>query len=172
MGLHRTLSIAALVITGILFTPPSWASDNFELDITTHLGDQQTFQRGDTLSLLVTMNQDAHLLIIYQDAKNNFIQILPSQHIPTSFYKAGFYFPIPNSQHLFRLTIRPPFGHEYVWAFATQHTPPSLSGRKLNNGFRLLEGNMKQIREQLISKANSLLGEAHVEIITTDTSSQ
>ena len=162
----RFIPLLLCLITALSFTSKAQSINGFELDITTHLGDQQTFYDGDRLSFLISMGQNAHLRLIYQDAENNLIQILPSRHIPKSFYDAGFYFTVPDIKHPFQLTIRPPYGKERIWVFATTTPPTPFAGRNLKNGFRLLSDDITALRHHIQKQSEQFLGEAVTEIIT------
>lgn len=91
---------------------------SIRVSITTHLGDGQRFQAGDEISLLVSLNQDAYLLLVYQDADGNLVKLFPVRKNDTGWVKAGDFMPFPRREDGLRLVVSPPFGEEQIWAFA------------------------------------------------------
>ena len=49
------------------------------VDVTTHLGDKQTFLKGDSISFLLSLDTDAHLLAFYEDAAGDLTQLIPNK---------------------------------------------------------------------------------------------
>ncbi len=122
--------IAAIVVLAAfcLILTNTHAVDNqpFNLSITTHLGDEQTFREGDMVSFYVSLEKDAYLAIVYQDASDQLNLLLPNPLLPNSFFKAGWFVPIPNAQNPFQFRITEPFGKETLWIFASDKPFPSL----------------------------------------------
>ncbi|MFV1993422.1 MAG: DUF4384 domain-containing protein, partial [Acidiferrobacterales bacterium] len=115
------------------------------LEITTHLGDNQNFVSGDTISFFVSMDRDAYLLIIYQNARKELVQILPNIYNKNNFYKKGDFFQIPNEKRPFKFKISAPFGKEKIMAFASSRSFPNLQGITTKSGLKLLQGNLDAI---------------------------
>lgn len=141
-------------------------ADSFRLEITSYLGDRQTFQQGDTLSFLISMNHDAYLIMLYQDAQGIVTQILPNAYLSDTLYKAGLYFSLPDADQAFRFTVQPPFGEERIWVFAGTTAFEPLPGVVLGNGFRQLNIGMQKVRKRLRAQSSVYLGEAYLEITT------
>jgi len=138
-----------------------------QVDITTHLGDGYRFVEGDRLSLLVSLNQDAFLLLVYEDPDHNLFQIYPTPGSSNGFHQAGFYFPIvsKNSQFI----VSAPFGTDTFWLFATLTPIPPLAGGRMRDNVMLLDESLASIRHAL--HRDSLLldknvSEANISIMT------
>jgi hypothetical protein len=94
--------------------------------ITTHLGDTQTFREGDIVSFYVSLEIDAYLVIVYQDAGGQLNVLLPNPIQPNNFFKAGWFIPIPNEHNPFQFRITAPFGQETLWVFASDKPLPTI----------------------------------------------
>lgn len=144
-------------------------SKSISVDITTHLGDNQTFVDGDVVSFFIGLDQDAYVLIIYRDAQNHLIQLIPNDKQNTNFYQAGDFIAIPDKKTGFQFKISAPYGKETLWAFASNAPLPALKGSPLNNGLRLLSEEFHAIRSKLANHARTAqnaYGEAETHIYT------
>ena len=139
------------------------------LEITTHLGDNQNFVSGDTISFFVSMDRDAYLLIIYQNAKKELIQILPNTYNKKSFYKKGNFFQIPDEKKPFNFKISAPFGREKIMAFASSRSFPNLKGVTTKSGLKLLQGNLESVLKKLRKndRRRGAYGEASLKLSTS-----
>ena len=153
----------------------SWADDDhtneqrIQLEITTYLGDRQTFVEGDKLSFLVTLNQDAYLLVLYETAEHQLLQLLPHKYSTVRKYSAGYYIPVPDDTARYQFIIAPPFGSERILAFASDREFPLLQGKDLANGLRLLSDSTAQVVQQLRDNTENQerdYGEARMELTT------
>jgi len=165
--------ISAVLLSGILFTTVSFAetkqprNEPIQFEITTHLGDNQTFKQGDVISFMVSLDKDAYLSLIYQDASGNLIQILPNELASNNFYEAGLFLAVPNREQAFRLTVSPPFGRETLWGFASSAPLPTLTGESLHNGFVIIGKDMAEVLKTLRPKQTGIqYGEAKTTLTT------
>lgn len=122
-----------------------YTGGSITLELTSHLGDGQTYMEGDTISYFVSMDRDAYLLLIYEDAQHNLIQILPNRYSGSGHYMAGRFIEVPGGKDPFEFVIEGPFGLESVWAFAASRPFPALSGAQLENGLILLNENLHSV---------------------------
>ncbi len=127
----------------------SGAEHGIKLDVTSHLGDAQTYQEGDAISFFVSTDKDAYLLLIYEDVEHHLIQTLPNKYSGEVFYKAGNYIELPGPADQFEFVIQGPFGLERLWAFAASVPFPHLKGLDLENGLVLLSDTMDDILKKL-----------------------
>jgi len=145
------------------------SSHGIELEVTSSLGDGQVYTQGDEFSFFVTMDQDAYLLLIYQDASGAMTQILPNRSSGPAFYHAGVFIQVPDQQAGFVWKVQPPFGVERLWAFAIPRPFPALHGSDLRNGMRKLDGGvdkvLRTVRESL-ARSSVTYGEASTAITT------
>ncbi len=149
-------------------TPPVDLAAGIRLEITSHLGDGQTYGDGDSISYFVRTDRDAYLLLIYEDAAKNLIRILPNRYAGKGLYRAGSTLQVPAPGDRFEFIITPPFGQERVWAFAASTPFPSLPGDELENGLLLLKGSLSDIFASVraASKGGGAYGEARTAITT------
>lgn len=153
----------------------AWAGDKrrnagsevpIQVEITTHLGDGQRFMEGDTISFFLNLDRDAHVVVIYEDAERQPIQIIPNANREDNFYPAGGFIPLPGENSGFRFRVTPPFGRETLWVFASLAPIPELSGAVLDNKLKRLDGDMANIKNQIKAGAGPSFGSAHLSIIT------
>lgn len=118
--------------------------------MTSHLGDNQTFRAGDTISFLLSLDRDAYLLLVYQDAAGNLLKIFPDPSNPSGFVHAAQFVAFPFKGSGFRLRVTAPFGRESLWAFAASTPFPALTGRMQDDGAVLIgqdvQGLLTQVR--------------------------
>jgi hypothetical protein len=139
---------------------------SIHVEITTHLGDKQTFVEGDTISFFLSLDKDAYIVAIYEDADDKRIQILPNTKQEDNFFPAGLFIPLPGEGSSFRFTVSAPFGRETVWVFASKEPIPEFQGEVLGNGLKRLHGDMASIRNQIEAVAQSSFGEHRLSIFT------
>ncbi len=143
-----------LLLFYTIILPVNWAplcviASTIEIDITTHLGDKQTYEEGDTIEFLMNLSESAFVLILYIDAAGNIIQILPNHYSTTSYVKAGLYINIPERSAPVQFTVSAPFGREVVWAYAARAPFPDLPGEDLSNGLKQLQPSLSKINSYL-----------------------
>lgn len=138
------------------------------LELTTHLGDDQHFREGDSIRLLISLDQDAYVLLVYEDAEFNLIQLLPNQHQRSHYFQAGLFIPFPPQNASFDLTVQAPFGKDRVWAFASDQSIPRLQGQELENGLRLLRVSISDIRSGIKQNSKIFFDETQLTIHTSE----
>jgi len=137
-----------------------------QIEITTHLGNQQSFVDGDIISFLLNLDTDAYLLVVYQDATGNLIQLLPNRDSQKERYRAGLFISLPEEQAPFRFKVQPPYGDEILWAFASDEPQPNLKGEELQNGLKRLKLDFKTLLQTLRNKNQKSYGESSLSIHT------
>ena len=141
-----------LSATPIIYIPSNQAAeDSLDLRVTTHLGDDHVFYEDDTVSFLVSINKDAFLLLIYENAEHSYFQIYPNSANDNGFLPAGGYRPIPGMARLQGFRVTPPFGKEKLWAFASSTHIPTFLGKTSRDGFITLKAKIETIREKFFS---------------------
>ncbi len=125
------------------------------VDISTHLGNGQTFQEGDIVSYFAHLDQAAYLLLVYEDADGNLIQIFPNRYADNRVFPAGTTIEVPSKKDAFEFEITAPFGNERVYAFAstTAFKPPK--GNRLDNGLLLFDCSRDELFKSLRSVART-----------------
>ena len=162
--INRIYRITAIILlaTFCLVLPKTYAANNkpINLSITTHLGDEQNFREGDVVSFYVSLEKDAYLAIVYQDAGGQLSVLLPNPLVADSFFKAGWFIPIPNAQNPFQFRITAPFGKETLLVFASDKPLPSLhSGTTIASARDTIKKHCR--------KHNAVFEEASLSITTT-----
>ncbi|MBV1883599.1 MAG: DUF4384 domain-containing protein [Pseudomonadales bacterium] len=122
-----TLSLLQLCYWAALFLASDSAMGDgltkdkkLEVGITTHLGDKQQFQQGDRLTLLITLSDNAYLVLIYKDATNKLEQIYPNRWSAQTVFPAGYFQPFPSTTNPFEFIVSEPYGQEEVWLVASR----------------------------------------------------
>jgi hypothetical protein len=121
------------------------ATGKIHLEVSPDKGEGWTYQDKDEISFFATMGTDAYLLLVYQDAGNNLIQILPNVKLGEAFFRSGDYIPIPGNGTGITWKVEPPYGVERLYAFAATKPFPVLKGLDLKNGLRKLNGRINDI---------------------------
>lgn len=111
------------------------------VELTTHLGDQQLFVEGDEIQFLLSLGSDAFIYMIYIDAEDNLIQLLPNQNQSSNYYSAGYFLTIPEYDNGYRFVIKKPFGEEFIWVFASDQ---SISLNKNDDSIASIKEIIKQ----------------------------
>lgn len=88
------------------------------VEITSFLGDNQTFVAGDSMQFLINLSTDAYLHLFYENANGQVVQLIPSVLQQNSFYKAGDFIVFPPEDGDIQLSVSAPFGSERLWLAA------------------------------------------------------
>lgn len=154
--LYPAAVIATLVLNPVAAAEP----EPISVEITTHLGDQQSFVDGDVISFLLSLDRDAYIYLYYQDASANIFQIFPNRRSGNHFYRKGFFMPLPPSQINFQFKIQPPFGDEKLSVFATDNADVRLEARPLNNGLSMVTATIREIEASFRQQSDLQFGSA------------
>lgn len=147
------------------------APGNIALDVTTYLGDHQIFVEGDAIYYLVSMDRDAYLVLVHEDAESNVIQIYPNAAFGREFHYAGSYFQVPDPILDGRLVVSSPFGLETLWAFASTKPFPEISRDVSASGLVDLGRSIQRVRDIFYKHAVHVggdFGEASVVVKTVE----
>lgn len=80
----------------------------------------RSYRNGDTLTITVASEADAYVYVLYKQADGQVFLIYPNATQPSNKVKARQAVNIPASDDLFRWTVGPPFGKEYIKVIATR----------------------------------------------------
>ncbi|NOY83450.1 MAG: DUF4384 domain-containing protein [Nitrospirae bacterium] len=138
----------------------STALEKIGLEITSHLGDHQTFLSGDTLSFFINLEREAYLLVIYEDAAGHLTQIIPNAINKNGYSLSGLFMPLPEENAPYRFKVQAPFGQEKVWVFAADRAFQKLEGEELANGLLALKKDLSVIIKKIRTKKMTAFGEA------------
>lgn len=132
------------------------------VEITTHLGDQQSFVELDVVSFFITLDHAAYLYIFYRDASGQLFQLLPGNAQAEHFFEAGFYIPFPQKNSAFEFEVQAPFGQESLWVFASEKEQIAFKTKGLNNGLIQLDMSYLELIEQIRKTSSQLFGQAQL----------
>lgn len=159
------------VISGLVLLSVNWAHaaelpQTVDIELTTHLGDRQTFSEGDTLSFLLSLNQESFVYVYYQDAKGDVFQIVPNRDNENNFFAKGYFKKIPSDRDNFRFKVAAPFGQEAIYAFASDAENIKLSGVLLSNGLFRSSESIQAIETIIYQRSTSLFGKTELQLKT------
>jgi len=171
--LSRATNFLLLLPAIVFLCSQAYASNtekqSINIEVTTHLGDKQKFKAGDKIAFLVSLDNDAHLLMIYEDAEHNLIQVIPNAYRKNSLYKKGLFIAVPDREEPFEFLVNSPFGSEKLWVFASSKQFPVLDGIPLKNGLKKLEKKLPEVLSAIRpAKPDILFGQSST-VITTET---
>jgi len=124
-------------------------SKQLKVAITTHLGDQAHFIKGDEIQFLLSLNQNSYALLLYRDASNRLWQLFPNRMRDTQKLPAGDYMNFPLAEDGIRITVGPPYGEEQVVLYASNKPFPKLAFSQSSNGLRQLKSNMSDVESAI-----------------------
>ncbi len=175
MLLKNTLNCYAIIVLLLLNFNANANEKNKSLkqinvEITSHLGDKQSFSKGDVLKFLINLEVDAHLIVIYQTADKKLIQLLPNKKQPDTLYKANLFIAVPNGAAPYRFTIQAPYGKETVWVFASDKPLSSLTltSKHLSNGLKLLKASLQTVVTEIKAHSENYFGQASFVLQTSN----
>lgn len=141
---------AAILPPGIPLLPSlaqpaiAGSSGAIRLDVAPHLGDGQVYAEGEMIRYFLSADRDCQLLLIYQDAAGQLIQIFPNEMNRNAAFRSGSFVEFPRKNDPFEFAVTPPFGIERVYAFSTMRPFPQLPGEE-RGGLRFLKGPLNTI---------------------------
>jgi len=129
------------------------------IEITTHLGDQQVFVENDAISFFINIDKPAFVYVFYQDASGIVFQLMPGKAQLNHFLNPGFYIPFPAKKSSFQFVVSAPFGKEQLWIFASDQAELKLKTESNNQGlirvnqtYSELESYINEISKLIFSK--------------------
>lgn len=154
------------------YSPATLAADKQELhkigvEVTTHLGNHQSFRQGDQIAFLLTLDRDAYITAIYVDAQNKLLKIIPNSADPQTYFKSDLFIPIPSQDAPYTFTVQPPYGKETLWVFASDREISITGGSKLDNGLLLLPQSIDEVRSKIRKNSSRWYDESSVSVTTS-----
>lgn len=141
--------------------------NTINIEVTTHLGDKQVFRQGDVISFLISLDRDAYVLVIYEDAENNLVQLIPNRYRKSNHYEKGLFIAVPDREEPFEFVVNAPFGKETIWVFASDQAFPEMDGTELENGLIRLSESFPALRSKIRKiKSKHFYGETSTTIST------
>ncbi len=161
--------LAGTVCCLLLYTGHAMASDKplqpAGLEVTTYLGDNQTFTQGDIISFLLTLDRDAYITAIYVDASGQSYQVVPNAEQADNFYQADLFIPLPANDAGFQFRVDAPYGKETLYVFASDRQT-ALPGKPRQNGLLKPDWPLARIRNAIRQQSSQYFDEASVSLRT------
>ena len=136
------------------------------IEITTHLGDQQSFVEQDVISFFISLDRAAFVYAFYEDASGHVFQLIPSEAQPDHYFNAGFYIPFPEENSTFRFVVQAPFGEEQLWVYASDKAQLKFLAKDSIQGIKQLDQGQKQLTDYISAASRKLFGMAGLIIHT------
>lgn len=128
------------------------------IEITTHLGDQQSFVEQDVISFFISLDRAAFVYAFYEDASGHVFQLIPSAAQSDHYFKAGFYIPFPAENSTFKFVVQAPYGKEQLWVYASDQGQLKFFGKDSSQGIKQLDQGRKQLTDYISSASKQLFG--------------
>lgn len=136
------------------------------VDLTTLTGKQPQFRQGDLITVYISLDQPAYLLVLYRDVAGHLLQVLPNRLQSSSRFPADDFIAFPGSHSDFQLRVRPPFGRERLWVLATEKPMPDLPGEWLEAGVKQIPRSLEWVVKTVANNSGGGFGQAELGIVT------
>jgi len=81
--------------------------------------EKNIYKKGELVSIYLKGNKPFFGRIVYRDASNHLIQLLPNPHRKDHYFNGGAMYKIPSGNDRFELEVTPPFGNEQITVYAS-----------------------------------------------------
>ena len=88
---------------------------------------EQYYKKGETVKIYLKGNKPFFARVVYQDAENNLIQLVPNPHRTDYYFEGGVISEIPSGLDKFELEVTPPFGAEKITVYASTSPMDNLA---------------------------------------------
>jgi len=128
------------------------------IEITTHLGDQQVFVEKDIISFFINLNKASFVYVFYQDVSGAVYQLMPGNAQLDNYFKPGFYIPFPSKESLFQFVVQAPFGKEQLWIFASDKGGLKFYNKGSVQGLNELNLNYIELTRYIKKRSSKVFG--------------
>jgi hypothetical protein len=81
--------------------------------------DKAAYSEGEKMKIYLKGNKPFFAKVIYRDAGNKEIQLLPNPYRQENYFQGGVLYEIPSGPDKFELEVNPPFGEENIMIYAS-----------------------------------------------------
>lgn len=81
--------------------------------------DKESYQSGEKIKIYLKGNKPFFARIIYRDADQNNLQLLPNPYRQDNYFQGGVIYELPSGKDKFELEVNPPFGEENIIVYAS-----------------------------------------------------
>jgi hypothetical protein len=131
------------------------------VELTTDLGDQQSYIEGDQIQFLLSLGSDAYVYMYHVDTRGAITMLIPDARQQGHFYNAGYFMTLPEYDNGYRFNVSAPFGEHNVWVFASD---ADISDAEV----RPRQGHTIEELGDLIRQASASYGEAQLLLNTVN----
>jgi len=106
--------------------------------------EKEKYFLNEKVKIFIQPNKDCYLRVIYNDAKNDLLQIFPNKHKTDNHFKADKLYQIPDDSDPYELTVSSPLGIERITVFASTSQFEQSQMDDYGPNFYKFEGNEKE----------------------------
>lgn len=147
--------------------PSSTPARQVNIEITTHLGDRQTFIDGDIISFFISLDQPSYIYAFYHDASNSIFQLIPGPAKTDNFYTAGVYIPFPPEGSNFQFQVQAPYGKEEIWIYASDNKYISFNPINTEQSLKQISLSKTAIESKIKSASDKIYGSSKLTMQTS-----
>lgn len=81
--------------------------------------DKAGYQAGDRIKIFLKGNKPFYARIVYRDASDRMIQLMPNPYRKDNYFNGGVIYEIPSGKDSFDLEVSPPFGRETIVLYSS-----------------------------------------------------
>lgn len=81
--------------------------------------DKKAYTSGDKIKVFIKGNKPFYARVMYKDAGNELIQLLPNPYRSDNYFNGGVIYELPSGNDKYELEVSPPFGEENVIIYAS-----------------------------------------------------
>jgi len=81
--------------------------------------DKKRYQIGEKIKIYLKGNKPFYARIVYQDAEDHLIQLMPNPYRGENYFNGGVIYEIPSGRDRFKLEVSPPLGLESITLYAS-----------------------------------------------------
>ena len=81
--------------------------------------DRKEYKTGDKVKVFIKGNKPFYARVMYRDAGNELIQLLPNPYRSDNYFNGGVIYELPSGKDKYELEVSPPFGEENVIIYAS-----------------------------------------------------
>ncbi len=126
--------------------------ERVQVEITSFLGDNQSFVAGDAMQFLINLSVDSHLYLFYENAGGQVTQLIPSVIQPQAKSAKGDFVSFPPESGGFDLEVSAPFGEEKLWIAACQKSV-ELPFNRSKDSLPVISLSLAQVKRALLQLA-------------------
>jgi len=142
--------------------------DEVNIELTTHLGDQQVYIDKDNISFFISIDRPAYLYAFYKDASGSIYQLMPGMAQKNHFFSTGFYIPFPAKNSAFKFQVQAPFGNETIYIYASDQQQIIFDSLTNNQSLLQITETIKTIESTVKQASRTLYGHTSLSIKTQE----